>query len=131
MISDKRQAISNGQQEVRGYRKLIAWQKSDLLAGKVYEVTNDFPKSEIFGLTSQLRRAALSVPANIIEGYARNSKNEFHRFLSISLGSLAEVEYFLDFAFKEKFIKKPEFDNVMDLKEECGRLIWGLYQSQK
>lgn len=126
MIRDKQKAISTN-----GYRKLIAWQKADLLAHKIYQITEVFPKSELWGLTSQLRRAALSVSANIIEGYARNSKNEFHRFLSISLGSLAEVEYFLDFAFKEKFIKKPEFDNVMDLKEECGRLIWGLYQSQK
>lgn len=131
MISDKRQAISNGQQEVRGYRKLIAWQKSDLLAGKVYEVTNDFPKSEIFGLTSQLRRAALSVPANIIEGYARNSKKEFHRFLSIALGSLSEVEYFLQFSFKQNLINKVIFSELMNLKEECGRIIWSLYRSQK
>lgn len=131
MISDKRQAISNGQQEVRGYRKLIAWQKANLLAEKVYETTNDFPKSEIFGLTSQLRRAALSVPANIIEGYARNSKKEFHRFLSIALGSLSEVEYFLQFSFKQRLISQADFTELMSLKDECGRIIWSLYRSQK
>lgn len=129
--SQKRQATSIPQQETRGYRKLIAWQKANLLAEKVYEVTNDFPKSEIFGLTSQLRRAALSVPANIIEGYARNSKKEFHRFLSIALGSLSEVEYFLQFSFKQKLIRQPAFAELMNLKEECGRIIWSLYRSQK
>lgn len=123
--------ISDKQQEIRGYKKLIAWQKADLLAEKVYETTNSFPKSELFGLTSQLRRAALSVPANIIEGYARNSKKEFHRFLSIALGSLSEVEYFLQFSFKQKFIKQATFTGLMNLKEECGRIIWKLYQSQR
>lgn len=126
VISDKQQAISNA-----GYRKLIAWQKSDLLAHKIYEITETFPKSEIFGLTSQLRRAALSIPANIIEGYARVSKNEFHHFLSITLGSLAELDYFLDFAVKQKLLKEADFRNAFSLKEECGRLIWRLYQSQK
>lgn len=130
MISDKRQAISGQKPEI-GYRKLIAWQKSDLLAEKVYEVTSNFPKSEIFGLTSQLRRAALSVPANIIEGYARNSKKEFHRFLSIALGSLSEVEYFLQFSFKQKLISLVGFTELMNLKEECGKIIWSLYRSQK
>lgn len=123
--------ISDKQQETRGYRKLIAWQKADLLAEKVYEATSNFPKSELFGLTSQLRRATLSVPANIIEGYARNNKKEFHRFLSIALGSLSEVEYFLQFSFKQKFMNQPFFAELMNLKEECGRIIWKLYQSQK
>jgi len=114
-----------------GYKNLIAWQKADLLAQEIYRVTQDFPKNEIFGIVSQLRRAALSIPANIIEGYARNSKKEFHRFLSIALGSLAEVEYFLEFSFKQDFIKKTEFNVIIDLKEECGRIIWKLYISQE
>lgn len=114
-----------------GYKKLIAWQKADLLAHKVYAVTGFFPKSELFGLISQLRRAVLSVPSNIVEGYARGSKNEFHHFLSITLGSLAEVEYFLDFAYKQKFIKEKDYYEILELKEECGRLIWKLYESQK
>lgn len=114
-----------------GYRKLIAWQKADLLAYRIYAITAFFPKSELFSLTTQLRRAALSVPANIIEGYARASKNEFRRFLSIALGSLAEVEYFLDFAYKQKLVKEKDFYEVLELKEECGRIIWRLYQSQK
>ncbi len=114
-----------------GYKKLIAWQKADELAPLIYAATQSFPKSEIFGLVSQLRRAVLSVPANIVEGYARSSKNEFRRFLAIALGSLAEVEYFIDFSFKQKFIKKHDYESIILLKEECGRIIWKLYQSQK
>jgi len=125
VISDKQKAISFG------YKKLIAWQKADLLTKRVYEVTRSFPKSEIFGLTSQLRRAALSVPANIIEGYSRVNKNHFRNFLSIALGSLAEVGYFLTFAFEQGLIREADFAKVIDLKEECGRIIWKLYQSQK
>ncbi len=75
-----------------GYKKLIAWQKANELAHRVYDLTLTFPKSELFGLISQLQRSALSIPTNIVEGHARNNKNEFKRFLSISLGSLAETE---------------------------------------
>lgn len=118
-------------QEKFGYKKLIAWQKADELAKLIYTLTLQFPKSEIYGLTSQLRRAVLSIPANIIEGYARVNKNEFRRFLSIALGSLAEVEYFVTFSFEQKLIKQKDYQSVIDLKEECGRIIWKLYQSQK
>jgi len=125
--------ISNKRQEIRqknGYKNLIAWEKSDQLACLIYEITAGFPRSELFGLTSQLRRAALSIPANIVEGYARASQNEFHRFLSISLGSLAEVGYFLDFSYRQKIISKEDFQKVSRLHEECGRIIWSLYKSK-
>lgn len=117
--------------QVVGYKKLLAWQKADNLVHLVYDLTMQFPKEEIFGLTSQLRRAALSVVANIVEGYSRNSKNEFHHFLSISLGSLAETEYFLEFAFKRDYITKNQFENTMQTKIEVGQLVWKLYLSQK
>ena len=122
------QAISDKKQV--GYKRLIVWQKSDLLAHKVYDLTMSFPKEEIFGLTSQLRRAVLSVPANIAEGFARNSRKEFRHFLSIALGSLAEVEYFIEFAFTRKYIKPTVFVEVNELKEECGRLLWAMYRAQ-
>jgi four helix bundle protein len=114
-----------------GYKKLIAWQKSDLLAHSVYDLTFNFPKEEVFGLTSQIRRAVISIVANIVEGYSRNSKKEFHHFLSISLGSLAEAEYFLEFAFKRGYIAKADFENTLQLKIEVGQLVWKLYLSQK
>lgn len=117
--------------KVIGYRKLFAWQKSDGLAREVYRVTQGFPNSELFGLASQLKRAAISVPTNIVEGYARVSKNEFKHFLSITLGSLAEVEYLLLFARQQNFIKGEDYKNLISLREECGRLVWRLYLSQK
>lgn len=125
MIGDKQQAIS------LGYKKLIAWQKADQLAKEIYKITQKFPKTEIFGITSQIRRAALSVPANIIEGYARVNRNHFRNFLSISLGSLAELDYFLGFSLEQKYLNKQEFENIIAIKEDCGRILWRLYQSQQ
>lgn len=112
------------------YKNLIVWKVADELVNLIYDLTVNFPKEEIYGLTSQLRRAALSVPANIIEGYARNSKNEFHRFLSIALGSLSEVEYYLEFSFRRKYFTKNQFDQVEGLRSRCGQLLWKLYKSQ-
>ena len=122
MIGDKTQ--------VTGYKKLLVWEKADQLVHEVYDLTVKFPKEEIFSLTSQLRRAALSVPANIIEGHARNNKNEFRHFLSIALGSLAEVEYYLEFSLKRNFITSSEYQEVRTIREDCGKLLWGLYKSQ-
>lgn len=114
-----------------GYKKLIAWQKANELAHKVYDLTLTFPKTELFGLTSQLQRACLSVPTNIVEGHARNSKKEFHRFLSIALGSLAETEYLLEFAYQRKLIKETDFQDICLLRAEAGHIIWKLYISQR
>lgn len=114
-----------------GYRKLIAWQKANELAEKIYALTSAFPNHEMFGITSQLRRSILSVPLNIVEGYSRNSKKEFHRFLAISLGSLAEAEYLINFSLKQLYMTKEQYNEIILLKEEVGRIIWKLYQSQK
>ena len=123
--------ISNKYPAIRSYKELIAWQRADELACRVYEITESFPNREAFGLTSQLRRASLSVPTNIVEGYARVNKNEFRRFLLIALGSLAEVQYLLEFSLKQRLIPQAAFDSALSLKDECGRIIWKLYQSQK
>ena len=113
-----------------GYKRLVAWQLTDRLAWEVYSATDSFPKVELFGLTSQLNRAILSVVLNIVEGYARNSKNEFRRFLLISLGSLAESGYLLDFAFKRSYLSKDKYQKLIELKDECGRVLWKLMKSQ-
>ncbi len=115
---------------VTGYRKLLAWGIADELVNEIYDLTINFPKEELYALTSQLRRAALSVPANIVEGHARSNKNEFRHFLSIALGSLAEVEYYLEFALKRKYVIKARFDKVESLRKRCGQLLWKLYKSQ-
>ena len=80
------------------HETLIVFQKADELAFRIYKLTETFPKTETFGITSQLRRAALSVPTNIVEGYARRSKKELMQFINIALGSLAETGYLLSFS---------------------------------
>ena len=127
-MSDKTQVTSD---KLFGYRKLIAWQKANELAHKVYDLTLTFPRNELYGITSQLQRAALSVPTNLVEGHARNSKKEFHRFIAISLGSLAETEYLLEFAYERSLIKENEFQQTSLLRAEVGHIIWRLYLSQK
>jgi four helix bundle protein len=115
----------------KGYKKLIAWQVANELVHKVYDSTTNYPKEELYCLTSQLRRAALSVAANIVEGHARVSKNEFNHFLSIALGSLAEVEYYIEFAYERKYISVEEFSLLKENHKRCGQLLWKLYLSQR
>jgi four helix bundle protein len=114
-----------------GYQRLVAWQLADKLAWIVYSLSDKFPKNEIYGLTSQLRRAVLSVVLNIVEGHSRNSKKEFRHFLNIALGSLAEVDYLLQFCLKRKYISKREFDRVDELRVELGKVLWSLMKSIK
>lgn len=113
-----------------GYKKLIAWQVADKFVKAVYKSTFTFPREEMFGVTSQLRRSSLSVVLNIVEGYARNNRNEFRQFLKISLGSLAESEYLIEFAKEQDYLKEEVCNNLIRQKEECGRIIWKLYVSQ-
>jgi len=110
------------------YQKLIAWKKIDQLARAIYLETKFFPKEEMYGLKSQLRRAALSVPTSIVEGVSRQSKKETKHFLNIALGSLAETEYLLEFCFKEKFFTIQQFQNLEALRYEAGALLWGMFK---
>jgi four helix bundle protein len=99
------------------HRKLAVWQEGVVLATSVYELTEAFPKSEIYGLISQMRRAVVSVPSNIAEGAARYSTKEFAQFLSIAGGSLSELDTQLEIAFKLGFIasaQKKEIDGKID-----------------
>ena len=111
------------------YKSLIAWQKADQLAKKVYLVSKSFPAEEIYGITPQLRRAALSIPTNIVEGYARRSSKELKRFLLIALGSLAEVEYLLDFSVSMKLIANEDYKFLYGLRCDTGSLLWKFYIS--
>ena len=107
-----------------GYRKLIVWQKADELAHQIYSATRSLPKEETYGLTSQVRRAALSVPTNIVEGYGRQGKKELKHFINIALGSLAETEYLLDFMLKLTYIDIERHKKLQDLRQEVGNLLW-------
>jgi four helix bundle protein len=114
---------------VRSYQELIAWQKAMDLVQAVYETVRAFPKEEIYGLTSQLRRATVSVPSNIAEGQGRKSTNEFLHHLSIAYGSLMEVETQVLIAMRLKYITTPEANGLLERAAECGRLINGLSNS--
>lgn len=110
------------------YKKLIAWQKSDELAFEVYKITKGFPKEELYAITSQIRRAALSIPTNIVEGYARKGDKELAHFINISLGSLAEVEYLLEFSKKLGYLSEKDYTIIETLRDEVGKLLWNFYK---
>lgn len=109
------------------FQTLLVWQKADELAFEIYKATDAFPGREIFGLTAQLRRAAVSVPANIAEGYNRKSKREFSRFIDIALGSLAETEYLLMFFKRLGYVE--DCKNTERLISEVGKLLWSFQKS--
>jgi len=113
----------------KGYRKLQVWKKADALAKAVYAATTSFPKDDVFGVTSQLRRAALSVPVNIVEGSGRQGSKERKQFANIALGSLAETEYLLEFCRDIGYLSENVFAGVEFLRLETGRLLWGFYKS--
>ena len=113
------------------YRKLIAWQKADELAFQIYRATKNFPSEEKFGLVSQMRRATVSVAANIAEGYTRNSKKDKVHFYNIAVGSLTEIEYYLDFSFRLAYISNEQHQLLVKLREEVGRLLNGLAKGTK
>lgn len=115
--------------EERGYKKLVVWQKADELAYEIYIETKSFSKHEIYGLTSQLRRAGLSVSTNLVEGVSRQNKGELRQFVNISMGSLAEVEYLLDFSLKLEYIKEKQHKKLQELQGDVSRLLWRFYSS--
>jgi four helix bundle protein len=108
------------------YRDLIAWQKAKTLALDVYVCTRKFPKDEIYGLTSQMRRAAVSIPSNIAEGKGRYSRKEFVQFLYIARGSLLELVTQLCIAHEFAYIDLPAFKHLDQTTEELGRILNGL-----
>ena len=113
----------------KGYKKLRVWQKADDLAYKIYMETSNFPKNEVYGVTSQLRRSALSVPTNIVEGMGRQGKNELRKFIGIALGSLAETEYLLEFSKRLNYLNKKSYENIEGLRRETGSLLWKFYNA--
>ena len=108
------------------FDKLLVWQRAHSLVLKIYEVTNSFPKEEIWGLTSQIRRAAVSVPSNIVEGKARGSRKDFKRFLLIARGSLEEVKYQSLLAKELKYMNDEQYEEITVMIEDVGRLLGGM-----
>ena len=115
----------------KGFRKLIAWQKGHDLALAVYNMTSAFPTGERFGLVSQMRRAAVSIPANIAEGYTRQHSAEFRQALNVAKGSLAELEYYLELSKDLGYVDGDSFTNLSAKLDEAGRILNGLFKSQQ
>jgi len=113
----------------QNYRDLIAWQKAMDLVEMVYQATKRFPKEETYALTSQLRRAAVSIPSNIAEGQGRASIKEFHNFLSIAHGSVREVETQIMIAQRLGYLGPEVVEGILQSAAEVGRLIKGLMNS--
>ncbi|MDG5789299.1 four helix bundle protein [Evansella sp. AB-P1] len=106
--------------------KLIVWQRSHELVLNVYALTKGFPREEQYGLTSQIRRAVVSIPSNIVEGKARGSRVEYKRFLLIARGSLEEVKYQLLLAKDLNYIDEKSYSNSLGIADEVGKMINGL-----
>ncbi len=113
----------------RSYKDLLVWQKAMNLVTNVYNLIKTFPKEEIYGLSGQLRRAIVSVPSNIAEGQGRDSVKEFIHYLSISYGSLMEVETQLQIAANLGYLKQVKVDKLLEQTAEVGRLLNGLSRS--
>lgn len=117
--------------EIKTYRDLIVWQKAMALVAKIYRITKGFPKEESFGLTSQMRRCAVSIPSNIAEGYGRHSTGDYIRFLQITMGSVYELQTQLEIALNLSYISDTVFNENYESFREIERMLSSLIAKLK
>lgn len=115
--------MSNIKSQINSYKDLIVWQKSMELVVLIYKLTNNFPSNEIYGLTSQIRRCAVSIPSNIAEGKTRGSRKDFRQFIIISFASGAELETQLEIAKRLAYGKDFSFSEIDSLLNEIMRML--------
>ena len=115
----------------RDFKNIKAWQYADELAVLTYSRTKSFPKEELYGITSQLRRAVVSVPANIAEGASRGHKKEYVHFLYVARGSIAETEYLLHLANRLGYLQDVEYKELEGVRRETAKTLHGLIKSVK
>ncbi len=125
------QKYQKRQKEDKGYHKLLVWQRARELVNSVYKLTEDFPKEETFGLKGQIRRAAISVVLNIVEGYRRSSRKDFLHFLNTADGSLSELEAAIEISLDLKFLNKANYEILEQKRAEVGYLLSRLIKSLK
>ena len=111
---------------MKTYRDLQVWQKSMALVTEVYKISKGFPKDEAYGLTSQMRRCAISIPSNMAEGYGRNSTKEYIHFLRIATGSLYELQTQLEISTNLNYLDKDDFDKLYESSREIERMLSSL-----
>ena len=113
------------------YERFHAWQACDELVLAVYRLTRSFPRAELYGLTSQARRAAFSAAANIAEGSAKRGRAEFSRYLDIAIGSLSELSYTMRLAWKLEYVNEEQWRELDNLRGRASRLTWRLYEAAR
>jgi len=116
--------------KIKSFVEISAWQKSHTLVLEVYRITKQFPKQEEYCLVNQIRRAAISIPSNIAEGFKRKSAKDSDHFYNIADGSLEEVKYQLILSKDLQYISSFEFDRIWLLSEEVGKILSGWKKSQ-
>lgn len=116
---------------IKSFRDLFIWQKSMNLVTVIYEVSSKFPSQEMYGLTSQIRRCAISIPSNIAEGYGRNSTGDYKRFLQIAVGSLFEFQTQIEIAFNLHYLSKEVFDDLLRACNDLDKMLYSLIQKLK
>jgi len=114
---------------MRDHTRLRAFQLADVLVLAVYRITRGFPREEQFGLTSQMRRAAISVASNIVEGCARRTEADYLHFLDMAFGSLRELSYQLSLSFRLGHIRQDDYQSVRQQAEECSKVLAALIRS--
>jgi len=114
---------------IKSHRDLIVWQKAMALTVDVYAATKSFPREELYGITSQIRRASASIAANIAEGQGRRLKGEFHQFLGNARGSLLELDTHIELAARVGYISEQLHNNLQEKINEVGRILNGLMRS--
>jgi four helix bundle protein len=115
----------------RNFKNIKAWQYADDLTILIYSKTKAFPKEESYGITSQLRRAAVSIPTNIAEGASREHRKEYLNYLYIARSSIAEIEYLLHFVNRIGYLKNDDYKQMEDLRQEAAKTLYGLINSVK
>lgn len=113
----------------KSYRDLEVWKRAMKLAKRIYQVTGKFPADERFGLTNQIRRAAVSIPSNLAEGHARSGAAEFSRFISIAMGSLAELETQIILSADLSYLDDEPANEILTELDEIGKMLRGLSKS--
>jgi four helix bundle protein len=112
--------------KIKTYRDLVVWQKSMTIVTEIYKLSQSFPKNEAYGLTSQMRRCAVSIPSNIAEGYGRNSSSDYVRFLRVAAGSLYELQTQIEIACNLEYLKKTDFAKLYESSREIERMLSSL-----
>lgn len=116
---------------IKTFKEIVAWQKSHELVLLIYQFTGKYPKHELFGLVSQSRRCAVSIPSNIAEGFKRKTKNDSIHFYNMAESSLEELKYQMLLANDLKYISEHEYQQALNMAEEVGRLIYGWIKIQR